>query len=83
MARDLIQEKARVNMATSIQGNLDQLDSAAAVIIAVVGDNLATARATIVAGVAGGDYDQADVDKIDALTPKVAAFLSAAQTYLE
>ncbi len=82
MARDLIQEKTRENMATSVTGGLAQLSSAAAQVIAVVGQ-LQTARATIAEGVAADDYDQADVDKIDALTPRVAAFLSAAQTYLE
>lgn len=82
MARNLLQEKARVNLATSIQGNLDQLNNAAAQVVAVVGQ-LTSAKAVIAAGVAGGDYDQADVDKIDELTPKVAAFLSAAQAYLE
>ncbi len=82
MTRDLIQEKARDNMATSITGGLTQLDNATAQIIAVVGQ-LATFRSTINAGVAAGDYDEVDVTKIDALTPKVAALLSAAQTYRE
>lgn len=80
MARDLMQEEARRNMAASVSGGLSQLGNATTQIIAVVGQ-LQASRVTVTAGVAGGEYDQADVDKIDALTPKVAALLAAAQTY--
>lgn len=78
---DFMQDGDRTGMRTSVKGSLDQLDSVATTVIAVKGQ-LQANRATIVAGIVDGTFTQADVDKIDALTPKVAAFLSAAQTYL-
>ena len=82
MGRDLLQDKARAKVAESIDGNLNQLSSAAAQVVAVTGQ-LVAARAKVLAGVVAGEFDQADVDKIDELTPKVAAFKAAADKYLE
>ena len=79
---DFMQDGNRTDMRTSVKGSLAQLDSVAATIIAVKGQ-LQANRATIVAGITEGTFTQADVDKIDELTAKVAAFLLAAQAYRE
>lgn len=81
MARDLLQDKARNKTADSIQGSLNQLEDAAKQIVAVA-IQLANNRSVVVTGVATGEYDQADLDKLDSLTGKVAALKSAADTFL-
>ena len=82
MPRDLTQERARLKDADALVDKLAQVGSACGVIKAKIAE-LVSLRARVLAGVATGEFDQADVDKLDALTPKVAALNSAVNTYLE
>lgn len=81
MARDLIQEFDRGKMAQAIGDKLAQIQSCA-VVISNKALEINSARTTMVAGVATGAYDQADVDKLDALKTKVTALYNACATYL-
>lgn len=81
MARTAFQESDRLAAAKSVIDKLAEVRSSCLVIKAKI-DELIALRALAVAGVPAGDYDQADVDRLDALTPKVAALRSAVLTYL-
>lgn len=82
MARDFLQDKARSKVAESVEGSLSQLANAATQIKAVA-PQLTAARAKMAAGVSASDFDQADVDKLDSLTTKVAALAKAADDFLK
>lgn len=81
MARDAFQELARRKDAQNVEENLAQIESACQTIKAIA-LRLQAIRAAWAAGVASGAFDKADVDQLDALTPKVAALYSAVNTYL-
>jgi len=81
MARDAFVEVTRRKMAEEIMGRLSQISSSA-VVIANKALELNQARLIMIAGVATGEYDQADVDKLDSLKAKVTALYNACAAYL-
>ena len=81
MPRDFLQDKARAKLADSVQGSLNQLESAAKQIVAVT-LQLVAARDKLTAGVPTGEFEQADVDRLDTTTAKVSALKTAADKYL-
>jgi len=80
--RNMAQDRARLKVADALIDKLAQIESACQVSKAKIAE-LASMRTQIVAGVATGEFDQADIDKLNSLTPKVAALLTAVNTYLE
>ena len=81
MARDAFQELARRKDAQNVEENLAQLASVCQTGKALI-QRLQQIRSQWTAGVAAGAFDQADVDKLDTQTPKVAALLAAFNGYL-
>lgn len=81
MPRSIFQDETRAKEAASIRDKLAQIESACQVIKAKA-QEAAGLRTKWAAGVAKSEYDQADVDALDALTPKVAALVQAVNTYL-
>ena len=74
--RAFIANATRHEAALAAKQGVAQLTAAATTIKAVT-QQLAALRSTVVA-----DYDQADLDELDALTPRVAAFSAAANAFL-
>ncbi len=81
MSRNFAQDRARLKQYDSIQSNLDQLDNVAA-IIKQIGMQLAVAKQRVQDGIVNDDFDQADLDKLNVLIPKVTAFVTAATMYI-